>query len=403
MKKSDTFKLIIPEEVEKKIRHICQKIWKDEWSGTLFYKPEGSFEDGTLAIRCIDIFVMDIGNSTYTEFDMSPDVISYMTENPDLLDCQMGLIHSHNNMSTFFSGTDTNTLKEEGVDRNHFVSLIVNNEGTYTAAITRKFKATRVIEEHFSYPTFEDTEVVNTKSYEVEIEELQWFYLKIQFEKAEESFCEEINARLEEIKKAKKEKAAKTPVYGGYGNWQGSKSQQGTTFPTPTQGITPSQSNIQIGKKVSQTFVEKSSLANPVNKEPELPFEVEDEPIVIPYGEVKFNEKTIKSLVLQLLTGSIIIADSSKLDINKWVISMPALYKRRFGEGEYGFKQFKAWAEGYIDYICWYTDDDALIKEGIRDYELAAICAYDIIEELSKLPENKYIKTYIDILEGYII
>lgn len=102
MKKSDTFKLVIPEEVEKKIRHICQKIWKDEWSGTLFYKPEGSFEDGTLTIKCVDIYVMDIGTAAYTEFDMSPDVISYMTDNPDLLDCQMGLIHSHNNMSKEF-------------------------------------------------------------------------------------------------------------------------------------------------------------------------------------------------------------------------------------------------------------------------------------------------------------
>ena len=161
MKKSDTFKLIIPEEVEKKIRYICQQIWKDEWSGTLFYKPEGKFEDGTLVIRCVDIYVMDIGTAAYTEFDMSPDVISYMTDNPELLNCQMGLIHSHNNMSTFFSGTDTATLKEEGMDRNHFVSLIVNNEGTYTAAITRKVKATKTITENFSYPTFEDEEVTD--------------------------------------------------------------------------------------------------------------------------------------------------------------------------------------------------------------------------------------------------
>lgn len=83
---------------------------------------------------------MDIGTQAYTEFDMNPDVIAYMCENPELLDCQMGLIHSHNNMSTFFSETDTATLKEEGRDRNNFVSLIVNNAGTYTAAITRRVK-----------------------------------------------------------------------------------------------------------------------------------------------------------------------------------------------------------------------------------------------------------------------
>ena len=230
MKKSDTFKLIIPEEVEKKIRYICQQIWKEEWSGTLFYKPEGKFEDGTLAIKCVDIYVMDIGTAAYTEFDMSPDVISYMTDNPELLNCQMGLIHSHNNMSTFFSGTDTATLKEEGMDRNHFVSLIVNNEGTYTAAITRKVKATKTITENFSYPTFEDEEVTDTKTYTVESEELEWFYLNIEFERNESFFQEELKARLEEIKKAKAEKAKQfipnqSAYTGGYGNWEGGKPQ----------------------------------------------------------------------------------------------------------------------------------------------------------------------------------
>lgn len=97
--KKSTYKLIIPIEVEKKIRHLCNKISSVEWSGTLFYNYNGSFEDNTLEIRCVDIFPMDIGSSSYTEFDMSPDVIAYMTEHPELLDCQIGLIHSHNVMA----------------------------------------------------------------------------------------------------------------------------------------------------------------------------------------------------------------------------------------------------------------------------------------------------------------
>ena len=297
MKKLDTFRLIIPEEVEKKIRYICQQIWKDEWSGTLFYKPEGKFEDGTLAIRCVDIYVMDIGTAAYTEFDMSPDVISYMADNPDLLDCQMGLIHSHNNMATFLSGTDTATLKEEGMDRNHFVSLIVNNEGTYTAAITRKVKATNTITENFSYPTFEDERVEDTKTYTIESEEIEWFYLKIEFERSERSFQEGLKARLEEIKKAKAEKArqlpSKQPAYtGGYGNWKGGESQQGTLFP-------------ELDKKVTQSYTSQVSSINKTVKKSkdELPFdadyiddEISDE---VPYGYVEFNKETTKSLVLQ--------------------------------------------------------------------------------------------------------
>lgn len=400
MKKSDTFKLIIPEEVEKKIRYICQQIWKDEWSGTLFYKPEGKFEDGTLAIRCVDIYVMDIGTAAYTEFDMSPDVISYMTDNPELLDCQMGLIHSHNNMSTFFSGTDTATLKEEGMDRNHFVSLIVNNEGTYTAAITRKVKATKTITENFSYPTFEDEEVTDTKTYTVESEELEWFYLKIEFERNEDSFREELKARLEEIKKAKAEKARqlppKQPAYtGGYGNWKGGKPQQVTLFP-------------EVGKKVTQSYTSQVGPANKIVKksENELPFDTDyiDNKISgeIPYGHIEFNKETIKSLVLQLITGSIIIPNASKIDVKKWAQGMVPLYERRFGKGERGMKLFKAWAEGYIEFLCWFTEDEALEDMGLDDDELAALCAHDIIEELTKLPENVYIKEYIDILKEYL-
>lgn len=399
MKKSDTFKLIIPEEVERKIRYICQQIWKDEWSGTLFYKPEGRFEDGTLAIRCVDIYVMDIGTAAYTEFDMSPDVISYMTDNPELLDCQMGLIHSHNNMSTFFSGTDTATLKEEGMDRNHFVSLIVNNEGTYTAAITRKVEATKTITENFSYPTFEGEEVIDTKTYTVESEELEWFYLKIEFERNEDSFREELKARLEEIKKAKAEKVRqlppKQPIYtSGYGNWKGGKPQQGTLFP-------------EVGKKVTQSYIGQAGPANKIVKksENELPFDTDyiDNKISgeIPYGYIEFNKETIKSLVLQLITGSVIIPNASKIDVKKWAQGMVPLYERRFGKGEEGMKLFEAWAEGYIEFLCWFTEDEALEDMGLDD-ELAALCAHDIIKELTKLPENVYIKKYIDILEGYL-
>lgn len=400
MRKSDTFKLIIPEEVEKKIRYICQQIWKDEWSGTLFYKPEGRFEDGTLAIRCVDIYVMDIGTAAYTEFDMSPDVISYMTDNPELLDCQMGLIHSHNNMSTFFSGTDTATLKEEGMDRNHFVSLIVNNEGTYTAAITRKVKATKTITENFSYPTFEDEEIADTKTYTVESEELEWFYLKIEFERNGSSFQEELKARLEEIRKTKAEKAkqppSKQPAYTDeYGNWEGGKLQQGILFP-------------EVGKKVTQSYMGQVGPANKIGKKKdgELPFDMNyiDNKIsdAVPYGYIGFNKGTIKSLVLQLLTGSIIIPNASKIDVKKWVQGMVPLYEKRFGKGEEGMRLFKAWADGYIEFLCWFAEDDALAEMGLDDDELAALCAHDIIEELTKLPENVYIKEYIDILEGYL-
>lgn len=95
VQKSSTcnYKLVIPTEVERKIRFACQKVWNTEWSGILFFTYKGSFENNDLVIKCVDIYIMDIGTQAYTEFYMNPDVIAYMTEHPELLDCQLGLIH----------------------------------------------------------------------------------------------------------------------------------------------------------------------------------------------------------------------------------------------------------------------------------------------------------------------
>ena len=388
VQKSGTYnyKLIIPEEVERKIRFTCQKVWNTEWSGTLFFTHEGSFENNDLVIRCVDIYIMDIGTQDYTEFDMNPDVIAYMTEHSELLDCQLGLIHSHNNMSTFFSGTDTATLKEEGRDRNNFVSLIVNNAGSYTAAITRRIKSKQVMES-VSYEFFGDGEKQDTKKYVSDADEIEWFYLKIEKEDENYSFPD-MSARLEEIRKAKAEKAkkAQTPVY--------------------SSGYKP---------VIANSYDTKAGPANLVKKEDNKPEVVQptlfanvddlsfDDNYSLPYGQVTFDKVTLKSLVLQLITGSIIISNDSKIDITKWAKSMPALYEKRFGKGEEGMKNFKIWADTYVEYLTWYVTDKKLEELGFDETEICAICAHDMIEELTKLPENDYIKGYIDALQKYLI
>lgn len=388
VQKSGTYnyKLIIPAEVERKIRFACQKVWSTEWSGTLFFTHEGSFENNDLIIRCVDIYIMDIGTQAYTEFDMNPDVIAYMCENPELLDCQMGLIHSHNNMSTFFSGTDTATLKEEGRDRNNFVSLIVNNAGSYTAAITRRIKSKQV-KESVSYEFFGDGEKHDTKEYVSDADEIEWFYLKIEKEDENYSFPD-MAARLEEIKQAKAEKVkkAQTPVY------------QGSYKPViaNSYGTKADPANL-VKKETKRPKVVQTSLFDDVD---DLPFEVGYD---IPYGQVTFDKVTLKSLVLQLITGSIIISNDSKIDITKWAKSMPALYEKRFGKGKEGMKNFKIWADTYAEYLTWYVTDEKLEELGFDETEICAICAHDMIEELTKLPENDYIKGYIDALQKYLI
>lgn len=289
-------------------------------------------------------------------------------------------------MSTFFSGTDTATLKEEGRDRNNFVSLIVNNAGSYTAAITRRIKSKQVMES-VSYEFFGDGEKQDTKEYVSDADEIEWFYLKIEKEGENYSFPD-MAARLEEIKKVKAEKAkkAQTPVYSS-----GYKPVIANSYDTKA-----GPANL-VKKEADKSKVVQSTLFDNAN---DLPFEEEYE---IPYGQVTFDKVTLKSLVLQLITGSIIISNDSKIDITKWAKSMPALYEKRFGKGKEGMKNFKIWADTYAEYLTWYVTDEKLEELGFDETEICAICAHDMIGELTKLPENDYIKGYIDALQKYLI
>ena len=288
-------------------------------------------------------------------------------------------------MSTFFSNTDTATLKEEGRDRNNFVSLIVNNAGTYTAAITRRIISKQVTES-ISYEFFGDGEKHDTKEYVSDADEIEWFYLKIEKEGENYSFPD-MAARLEEIKQAKAEKAkkAQTPVY----------SSSYTPVIANSNSTKVGPANL-VMKEADEAKVTQPTLFDNVD---DLPFE---DGYDIPYGQVSFDKTTLKSLVLQLITGSIIISNDSKIDIAKWAKSMPALYEKRFGKGKEGMKNFKMWADTYAEYLTWYVTDEKLEELGFDETEICAICAHDMIEELTKLPENDYIKEYIDALQKYL-
>lgn len=373
-KHTDTYKLVIPADVEKKIRHLCNRISQVEWSGTLFYTHSGSYEEGTLEIRCVDIFPMDIGSQAYTEFDMSPDVIAYMTDHPELLDCQMGLIHSHNNMATFFSGTDTGTLREEGNDRNHFVSLIVNNAGTYTAAITRRLTEKRVINTTFTYRTFDDVEKTGTRTVEVEEEVIAYNMLNIIKEgEVTEPFLE-IDERLEAIKKSKaKVVATKAPL--STTSYHG-----GLPFTPPTY-----QGNSKEVSKVAR----QGSLFDEEFMESEPPRKVEQ---IADPNELTIEASVVKSITLQLITGSIAIADASRIDPVKWAGQMTKLFDKRFGND---MSLFGLWAETMVEFVVTNFVPDEFAP--FEDEYISELCQA-VYMTLDKLPMNKYIKSIQDAL-----
>ena len=369
VKYSHLFNMVIPEKVELKIRQACLLVPNIEWSGILFYSYTGKFEDKSLVIRCEDIYVMDIGNSGSTEFEMSPEVISYMSENPELLDCQLGLVHSHHNMSAFFSNTDLDTLLEEGKDRNHFVSLIVNNAGVYTAAITRKVTIKRTANDVIKYKTFEDNDVTET---EVKIETkefIHYFNLNIKVEQS--SIDNTFFNRINEIKN-KKNNTYKT--YSSLDRTSDSKIKElELPFEKPDYNFSINRQNIKEEEENNPKF----------------------EPLI------DIDDSVITSIIYQLLTGSIVITNKNNIDINKWVKGMKSLFTKRFGKGESGFKTFKVWADSYIEFLCWFS-----LEDKYPNYEsdiLASEVAERVIQKLEQFEKNEYIEEYINILTGYLL
>lgn len=385
VKQSSTYKLIVSPELEQKIRYYLDRFPRDEYSGTLFYTVSGSFETKDLVINAFDFLLQDIGTSGYTEFNQSPDVIGYMVEHPELLDEKVyqGLMHSHHILGAFFSGTDLATLREEGTDRIHFVSLIIDTKGTYQAAVTRVVVEEMQATGFIKYPTFNGQEVTGSPvTYSFNRKKLEYFMLDVERPAIENPFSE-MAARIEEVKeqkaKAAKEKAATTP-YGNYGGGYNNYGQYGNW-----------------GKKEDKPAVP----ANPNYVPPvqnELPFEEPDVDVPPPYGHVKVDPETINDLAAQLVTGDINYFKPTDTTLDELARAGEEMFEQRF-EDE---KLFHAWAEQYVEFLVYYTEDPKL--EMFDDEVLAALIAHDLAEVLSALTtKGKYINQFIEILNRYII
>lgn len=118
----------LSKKVEDKIIYLTRRFFDVEWSGLLFYKFTGKIEDKTLEIFAEDILTMDVGTQAHTGFKLDDRFIDYMMENPEAVDMKYGLIHSHNNMSVFFSGEDLSELQDNAPNHNFYLSVIVNNK-----------------------------------------------------------------------------------------------------------------------------------------------------------------------------------------------------------------------------------------------------------------------------------
>lgn len=371
-KQDNTYKLIITPELEEKIRFLCARFPNNEYSGVLFYDYTGRFEDNSLVLTAKDFCLMDYGSATYTEFDKSAEICNYMIEH-DLLECQQGLMHSHDQMSTFFSGTDLGTLQEEGSDMNNFLSLIVNNAGQYTAAITRKVKHIPHVTEVLEYEFFgEETINIGNDEYDaIESYEIEYFFLNIEKPTVNIGYTDLFN-RIEEISK---DKTKITNI---------SREPRTNLIVDSTLKATPLYKETNISFSKANTAVQAGV----------------DTDESIDYNKYKFNETDLNNIVKQLLIGSPIFTPK---DLNEWVQKMPTVFSKRFGEGQKGLANYRAFIGYFVEFLVTEAFDDNLAEEGYLEDSQMAICAYGVLQKLHTFKTNSFIEVIEDEVERFII
>ena len=393
MKGSSIYKLIVPENVEEKIRYLLRKFPSTEWSGVLFVTHEGSFENNDLVITCKDIYPMDLGNATFTEFTMNEDVAAYMSENIELFDCDLQLIHSHHQMSTQPSGTDLNTLKEEGNERNCFVSLIVNNAGKYYAAITRKVQTkseVTVKKLGTSYEFFGDgskelehKDETTTKIIEKEV--IEYFDLEVERHEVPNTL-EYLDARFDEI-------AKKKTIERMNNNWDSSNiAPTGHFFNWMHSKPVPKEQNL-----FGDTFHNEAT--KHTYKEAHIYEQTNTDDWWWP------DPKKIHAAVVHMITCNLII-NPEKFDLKQWVIKhMKNVYIKIFGE--YSIYEcehntcgaFSEWRDFIIQHTLDYFDTsnvpDAIFDDGIFQSRIAQAMSDEIMEFIDV---NPYIEAYNEAL-----
>lgn len=101
---------------------------------------KGSLEKpSAIVIEVIDFFLMDIGSGAHTQFTWGSELTEYYEQNPHLMEdgIRTGVLHSHHNMGTFFSGEDVDDLRINTQDKDvdYYLSVIVNNRGAWISRL----------------------------------------------------------------------------------------------------------------------------------------------------------------------------------------------------------------------------------------------------------------------------
>ena len=323
------FTTVVEDLLESKIRWLCDRFPHNEWSGLLFYETEGKLADGTLKVLCKDMHLMDYGSATFTEYYEDASIIKYMDDN-DLLLCNIGIIHSHNTMAAFFSGTDTNTLKQEGNDKDNFFSLIVNNAGNYCSGITVKMTdEIKNTTNDFYFTDFDGRKAVyKSEPYDYSDWLVYWAEGEVQRETPTHDV--DFTDRIEEIKADKEKNANRYTYTSGYAYGSGYHSNYSGSY-----GPLFDRSYEYSGNK---------STTNSYNK-----FDSYSSWLANRHFEYADENDMYEDKFLQLLTMSLFTNHNSKLNLATFIRMLPKMVEHRFGTESAYFNALESFTDLVFD------------------------------------------------------
>ena len=212
-------KVFIPLGIKTQIDYLHSQCKNKEWSGILIYKKtSGDFQKKEdFLFEVLGIYPMNIGSHSYTEYDYGNHIAKIYDVFDDIEVVRTGMIHSHHNMSAFFSGVDMDELKTNCKNHNLYLSLIVNFDEKYVAkaAIPSKTSVIR------SYEILDDKGNKLTFSDEKIESDIFILDLDVEIESKNFSVDDWFKERFDEVEEEYTKPKYKYPASTGYGTEYG--------------------------------------------------------------------------------------------------------------------------------------------------------------------------------------
>ena len=280
-------------------------------------------------------------------------------------------------MATFFSGTDQNTLAQEGMGMNNFVSLIVNNAGEYTAAITRKVTRTGIARQKAVveqlYPFFNKGIVSlgeQTTETETPISEtfVEWYPLAVHKVTTD---IDSAITRFTDVGNKNTKNSYYKSVIQPKPYWEVEEEEEPTLFPEDKNQ----------GKYL---------------------FEEEEGPIS--YENIKWDRDEMNLLLKQLLYGTPFVNPEpiSSTSFN----TIQKAYTIRFPKDKNGsLRSFELFMDSWIEWLIWNPNIPNTIKanpELEESMAAAEMLAMKLDQMLSIWPKSEYLDAVSKILNTFI-